>query len=69
MNKLNKEFIDYLVNLSNVCNLCDIEDIAIEKTIVRGHSSDAKRGIFIMEYDNIPTRDIVTGKQIGRAHV
>lgn len=65
MNKLNKEFIDYLVNLSNVCNLCDIEDIAIEKTIVRGHSSDAKRGIFIMEYDNIPTLDDFDGLGIN----
>lgn len=54
MNKFSKELTDYLTNLFTVCHLCEIDDIAIEKQMVRGHTADAKRGIFIMEYDNIP---------------
>src|ERR1700757_1265041 len=54
MNKFSKELTEYLINLFTVCHLCEIDDIVIEKQMVRGHTADAKRGIFIMEYDNIP---------------
>lgn len=54
MNKLPKELTEYLNTLFTVCSLCEIDSVAIEKEMVRGHSDDAKRGIFIMEYDNLP---------------
>lgn len=65
MNSLNKNIIDYLINLFNVCNLCDIDSVSIEKSMVRGHSKDAKRGIYIMEYDNVPDMDDFDGIGIG----
>lgn len=61
MNKLSKELTEYLNTLFNVCSMCEIEDVAIEPDMIRGHSLDAKRGIYIMEYDNIPKGIDFTG--------
>lgn len=61
MNKFSKELTDYMNNLFNVCSLCEIDDVVIEKDMVRGQSSDAKRGVYIMEYDNIPQGFEFTG--------
>jgi hypothetical protein len=57
MNKFSKDLTAYLTNLFNVCTMCEIDDIAIEQSMVRGYTADAKKGIFIMEYDNIPELD------------
>lgn len=60
-NKLPKEATQYLSTLFQVCSMCEIDSVAIEKEIVRGKAENDERGIFIMEYDNIPDLGVTLG--------